>query len=100
MNPEILAGLRDAKRHTCAQCLKTIARAFIAGPEQGGTLVHARCHSRVMSAIIPDVMVEDGRRFWWFLEPDDGKPFEDARAKRKRELAEELARVRAARSGE
>jgi hypothetical protein len=93
---EIRERLFSPEFHLCAVCLRVIDRGVIQAREGTGTRVSVRCHSRVMSAIVPDVVVEDRRRVFWF-DDSEGEPHEDARAKRRRELQDELDRVRAAR---
>ena len=88
--------LRRLASHTCAKCLEPVKAARFLGREAGGTRIIARCHDRIMTAIVPDETVEDGRHIWWFLD-EDGEPYVSPAERRKNRLREELARVRAAR---
>jgi hypothetical protein len=86
------------RRHVCAECLRTPKRIVI-GPqrEDRGTVCFARCHGRVQRQVVPDVVAESSSRIWWFLDPDD--VIETRAERERRELADEVARLRAAMAG-
>lgn len=91
---EIAARLKVASRHVCARCLKVIDKGHIDGREGNGTRMLARCHGRWTTAIVPDVLIEDGGRVWWFLH-DEGKPYATESERLKRELQAELDQLHA-----
>ncbi len=82
--------------HVCAVCLRPVERVVVGARAPGGTHAKARCHRRWMATVIPDTAAEDRPRFFWF-DGLEGELVETPRERQKRELAEDLERVRAAR---
>jgi len=97
-----LERLHKYSMHACAHCLRVVEFARILGRDSGGTRMIARCHRRVMEAVVPDVLVEDGKRFFWFDGVEGAEyltPRERERAKLSAELEQQRAQRRAQEEG-
>lgn len=96
---ELAHYVANARLHLCAQCLEPVLLR-VCEPVAGGDCVRVWClaHRGTELAVLTRSDVEDSARKWYFVD-GPGDPISTREDRRKRELAEELARWRAARAG-